>query len=166
MLFSAVLVNIPNSKVCLKGNVPFIYSCAFTHIQSSIIPLFIHPVLYCRVMLAYILDRSKVAVRPKVIPPNYRDGFDRLAEKDGEVHCKEFYQMQSKHGLGDTKDVVKIPIWIWISHSNKDRLTQSDIPLKPVHRDWLPHLANAIRDINNAAPGLNLSETTDWKRQR
>ena len=132
-------------------------------------------------MLAYILDRSNdltlsrpelaVAVYPEVIPHNYIEDFRRIAEKPekaekdgGEVDCREFYQMQSKHELGGKKDVVKVPIWI--SHSNKDRLTQSDIPLKPVHRDWLPHLANAIRDINNAAPGLNLWETTDWEKAK
>ena len=100
-------------------------------------------------MLAYILDRSNdstlsrpelsqgrcyVAVYPEVIPHNYREDFRRIAEKaekdekdGGEVDCREFYQMQSKHELGDKKDVVKVPIWI--SHSNKDRLTQSDIPV-------------------------------------
>lgn len=126
-------------------------------------------------MLAYILDRTtpvlrpqgqcKLAVNRNDVQSNRIDDFVRAAE-DGEVDCRKFYQMQSQQELRDEKDVVKVPIWI--SDPKEARLTdtKSHIPLKPVHRDWLPHLANAIRDINNAAPGLNLWETTDWEKAK
>ena len=55
---------------------------------------------------------------------------------------------------------------IWISRSTCDRKVDSDIALKPVHPDWLPHLANAIGDINDAAPGLNLYETYEWNEAK
>ena len=68
--------------------------------------------------------------------------------------------MQSRHTLGKEEERVVVPIWI--SKSTGDPKVSSSISLKPVHPDWLPHLANAIKDINDAPPGLNLYETSDW----
>ena len=56
---------------------------------------------------------------------------------------KEYYQAQSYQNLRGEDDRVEVPIWV-------DR---------SVHRLWHPHIDRAIRDINLAAPGLNLSKT-------
>ena len=103
------------------------------------------------------------AFRTIDIPVEYKDDCAALRYKEN-VHCKEFYKIQSKHTLGKGEERVVVPIWI--SRSTSDSKVSSDIPLKPVHPDWLPHLENAIRDINDAAPGLNLYETCEWNNAK
>lgn len=58
---------------------------------------------------------------------------------------KRYYQAQSKQTLGEEYNRVNVSIWVADS----------------VHKDWIPHLKNAVEQINIAAPGLNLEFVGD-----
>lgn len=71
----------------------------------------------------------------------------------GEASPERFYKIQSLQLLGDEDHQVVVPIWI-------AREPNHPIPIN-VAPAWIDHLQQAIKDINNAAPGLFLYITSD-----
>lgn len=60
----------------------------------------------------------------------------------------DFYKIQSLQTLGESNDRVSVPIWIECANHLS------------VASSWIPHIQQAINDINFAAPGLYLYRTT------
>lgn len=58
----------------------------------------------------------------------------------------DYYKIQSLQKLGERSNQVSIPIWIDLCH---------------IGPTWVEHLQQAIKDINYAAPGVNLFFTND-----
>ena len=69
-------------------------------------------------------------------------------------HCTQFYKCQSLQSLGEESDRVDVPIYI--DHESDGG----------VHKEWEPHLNNAIAAINQAAPGLNLHKVSDLTKAK
>jgi len=71
----------------------------------------------------------------------------------GGASLHRFYEIQSLQMLGKEDDRVVVPIWI-----ARDPNLPRHMNVAP---DWVEHLQKAIKDINNAAPGLFLYSTTN-----
>ena len=78
--------------------------------------------------------------------PIFLNSSDVRVDYSARTKCTIYYKMQSQNDLKDERHNVAI----WYDGS--------------VHSSWKPHLKQAIRDINTAAPGLYLYEI-DYKNR-
>ena len=70
----------------------------------------------------------------------------------------EYYKIQSFQSLGERSDRVCVPIWIARGRRSSE--------LQNVAPAWIEHLRQAIKDINDAAPGLCLYTTNDKSKAK
>ena len=93
-----------------------------------------------------IQTRSYLTVPSHVLNASRQHSSDEFITEVNSI--SDFYKMQSLQTLGESNDRVSVPICI----ESANHLS--------VAPSWIPHIQQAINDINFAAPGLCLHLTT------